>query len=231
MSDTPFIIGANGMIANVNWNPSGPQNAFAGISPGKNPNGTPAVSINPGPGPWAVSQLLPGASIQVFGASAYDLPSGARSPQLAIGQGSQVFVSGTRGGMQVDFTAGVGASDMGLAFLVGATDAQAIGIQLIATNEPSFFVSDVNGVTVLTQTSLTSLVAGSVNTLKLFWDSGTGVISLFINGVQFPTTLVPPWHPFVPTILYTGNAVPAGVGAVTNSFDGTVGLSQVSPLP
>lgn len=231
MSDTPFIIGANGMIANVNWNPSGPQNAFAGISPGKNPNGTPAVPINPGPGPWAVSQLLPGASIQVFGASAYDLPSTARSPQLAIGLGSQAFVSGTRGGMQVDFTAGVGASDMGLAFLVGATNASSIGMQIIATNKPSFYVSDVNGAAVLQQTSTTALVAGSVNTLKLFWDSATGVTSFFINGVQLAPAAPTPWLPFVPTILYTGSGVPSGVGAVTNPFDGTVGLTQVSPLP
>jgi hypothetical protein len=236
MSDTPFVLGANGMIANVNWAPEGYQNGHGNIDSGYDPNATPAVpAATSGPGPWAVVQQLKGGDIMLRGAGEYDFPSTSRSPQLALGQGSETFVSGTRGSFQVDFIAGTNVGDNeGLAFLVGNVSpapTQYLGLSLAtASNTPTIKITDSTGAVVITATAAATVIAaGTYVQARVYWDSALGTVALYINGVaQVLTYTATPWTPFVPIATLYGN-VPTTFASLTAAFTGKFGTLQVSP--
>lgn len=227
MSDQPTIIGANGLIATVNFNPSGPQNGFANISPGINPNNTGGS----GPGPWTVTQLLPGADIQLTGSGEFVLPSPSRSPQLALGQGNEVFVGGVRGSMQVDVVVGTTAGTQGLAYLVGNDSPTTLFLGLsLAADVPTVTITNNLGTVVATLADPSPLAQGQRATIQVFWDSGNGVVVLVVNGQTVASTVVAPWASFIPIAVVYGSAVPS-FGPVTAPFNGTFLKVQVSPNP
>ena len=78
MPDTPFMIGANGMIADVSFNGFAQGYATVGQQPVIATGETPNLGNAPSPGPWGVTQLLPGSLVQLTGAvKAQGAPSGS----------------------------------------------------------------------------------------------------------------------------------------------------------
>jgi hypothetical protein len=224
----PILGTSLGLIGEVQYNSNGPQNGFANVAPG----GAPLGSTQDGNGPWSVVQLLPGANIQLAGAGEYDLPSTARSPQLAIGLGNEVLVSGTRGSMQVDCVTGNGTGNQGLAYLVGNVSPATtlyLGLQLAAGNIPTVTITDSTGAVVATATG--AAVANSLRvTFQLFWDSGLGTVVLTVNGQPSIATVVTPWSAFTPVSVLYG-AVPSTFTGLSATFNGTFIKVQVSPRP
>jgi hypothetical protein len=232
MSDAPFIIGANGLIANVNWAPEGYQNGHGNIDSGYDPNATPAVApATSGSGPWAVVQQLSGGDVMLRGSGEYDFLSASRSAQLALGQGSASFVSGTRGSMQADFIVGNGTGVQGVAFLAGNVSPTTLylGLLLAAGNVPTIKITDATGALKITATAANALTQGQIVQARVYWDSALGTVALYVNGVaQALTYTVTPWTPFVPVSALYGN-VPGSFGGLSAAFNGTFGTLQVSP--
>lgn len=227
MSDAPFMIGANGLIVDTSFNGFAPGYATVGVQPNIAPGESPNFGQAPTPGPWIVTQLLPGASIQLVGGGEYDLPSTSRSPMQGIGSGSNPLLGGTVGSMQVDIVTGAAGTIQGLGFEVNTIDSSSptayVGIWLDASNRPSFTITDVNGVTkAVGAPTGAAIPSGTVLQLRLFWDSTGTIIPGFVvflaNGVVQPLGAVTgPWTGFTPTsILY-------GSGAVFSTFTSFVG--------
>jgi hypothetical protein len=220
------MIGANGLIIDASFNGYGPGYATVGVQPNIGPGESPNFGQAASPGPWRVTQLLPGAIVQVRGGGEYDLLSTARSPMLGIGNGSSPQLGGTMGAIQVDLTTGVAGTVQGLGFLTsptGGTPTSYIGVWLDASNRPSFTVTDVNGITkAVGAPSGSALPAGVPLQLRLFWDSTGTVLPSFVaflvNGVvQVVGAVTGPWGAFQPTsVLY-------GRGAVFSTYTSFVG--------
>jgi hypothetical protein len=242
MSDAPFMIGANGLILDTSFNGLPQGQATVGLQP----NIAPGESPNPGgstPGPWIVSQLLPGAIVQLVGGGEYDLLSTARSPMLGIGNGSSPQLGGTTGSIQVDLVTSAGGGGVGqpLVYLVAQTGLNSapveyVGVFLDPSNRPTFTITDANGV-IKAQGSLTTptYAAGTRLQIRLFWDS-TGTVlpsyaALLVNGTAQPLgTVTGPWQGFQPAAVIYGR----GMSSVGGSpFAGQLLKVQVSnsPLP
>jgi hypothetical protein len=191
--------------------------ASAGLVPNIATGQSPNFTISPTPGPWIVTQLLPGGIVQLNG------PGG----QFELtGQ-----LSGKQGSIQVDCAAGIAPSaTQGLAFIVGNVQptTEYIGIFLSGTNGPGFVATDVNG-NVLYSESSGTYATGATLQLQLFWNSGTGTFEFYVNGVaQTVTYSGGSWTPFVPV------AVVYGSQAITfdslNPFVGRMNKVQVSNI-
>ncbi len=221
MSDAPFMIGANGLIVDTSINGFGPGYATVGVQPNVASGESPNLGNVPSQGPWRVSQLLPGANIQLRGGGEFYLPSGRQSAMQGIGSGSNPALGGTMGSIQVDVTTGTAGTIQGLGFLalpIGGTPTAYLGIWLDASNRPSFTITDVNGtVKAVGAPAGAALPSGTVLQLRLFWDStGTiipGFVAFYSNGVPQPLgTVTGPWTSFTPaSVLY-------GRGAVFSTF-------------
>lgn len=225
MSDAPFMIGANGLIVDTSLNGFAPGYATVGQQPNIAPGETPNFGNAPTPGPWVVTQLLPGAVLQLRGGGEYDIVTG-QSPQLGIGSGASPLIGGTMGSMQVDIVTGTAGTIQGLAFItipIGATPTAYLGIWLDASNRPSFTITDALGVTKAVGAPAGSAIpSGTVLQLRLFWDStGTVIpsrVAFFSNGVAQPLGAVSAsWTAFQPaSVLY-------GTGAVFSTFTSFLG--------
>jgi hypothetical protein len=238
MSDAPFMIGANGLILDTSFNGLPQGQATVGLQP----NIAPGESPNPGgstPGPWIVSQLLPGAIVQLVGGGEYDLLSTARSPML--GNGSSPQLGGTTGSIQVDLVTAAGGAGQPIVYLVAQTGlnsapVQYVGVFLDPSNRPTFTITDALGA-IKAQGSLTTptYAAGTRLQIRLFWDS-TGTVlpayaALLVNGTALPLgTVTGPWQGFQPAAVIYGRGVSSVGGA---PFAGQLLKVQVgnSPLP
>jgi hypothetical protein len=221
MSDGPFVHGANGLVMDVSFNGFAPGYATVGVQPNIASGESPNLGDSPSPGPWRVTQLLPGANIQLRGGGEFDLPSGRQSAMLGIGSGSNPVLGGAMGSIQVDITTGAAGTIQGLGFLTlpyRGTPTAYLGIWLDASNRPSFTITDANGaVQAVGAPAGAALPSGTVLQLRLFWDStGTvipGFVAFYSNGVPQPLgTVTGPWTSFTPaSVLY-------GRGAVFSTF-------------
>lgn len=232
MPDTPFMIGANGLIADVSFNGfASPGMATVGLVPNIATGETPNTNT-PTPGPWVVTQLLPGSVIQLTGGGEYDLISGANGLQ-GVGDGnpsSPVLGAGIRGSMQVDYVTGTAGGAQGLLFVVGnvGPSTMYVGLSLDSSNRPTFTITDDTGTPKVEGTPSGSAVpAGVPFQLRLFWDA-TGIVlpsfvAFLVNGVaQAFTPASGAWTPFVPTaVLYGRGAVSFG------AFTGRLNKVQV----
>jgi hypothetical protein len=228
MPDTPFMIGYNGFIADLSYNGfAAPGQATVGLVPNIATGETPNTNT-PSPGPWGVTQLLPGSVIQLTGGGQYNLVSGASALQ-GIGTGTGPALSGVRGSIQVDIVTGAAGTAQGLAFIVGDLGPTTLyaGISLDASNRPNFSITNNSGVVVVHGTPSGSAFPANVALqLQLFWDSGTGSVSFVVNGVaQSFTPASGPWAPFVPiSILYGRGA--NGFGTLS-AFTGRLNKVQL----
>ncbi len=237
MSDGPFVIGANGMIADVSFIGYGPGYATVGVQPNIGPGESPNFGQAASPGPWRVTQLLPGALVQLRGGGEYDLPSTSRSPLQGIGAGSSPQLGGTMGSVQVDLLTGAAGSATPVVYLssqVGlgvSVPTVYIGVFLDSTNRPTFTITDVNGaIKAQGSPSGAAVLSGTPFQLRLFWDSTGTIIPSFvaflINGVAQPLgTVTGPWTAFQPQAIYYGRGASVGGG---NPFTGTLHKVQAS---
>jgi hypothetical protein len=249
MPDTPFMIGAYGMIVDVSYNGfASPGQATVGLVPNiATGEATNAYSVRdsslppvsqptilssgaPSPGPWIVTKLLPGAVLQLTGGGEYDLVSGASALQ-GIGTSNpqtSPLGSGARGSIQVDLVTGTAGTVQGVAFIVGNVNSTTMyaGISLDTQNRPNFFITDNTGTTQVQGTpSGSAIPSGVVLQIRLFWDAN-GAVAFFINGVtQAFTAPSGPWSPFVPVAVLYGQAA-NGFGTQT-AFLGRLNKTQV----
>lgn len=227
MSDGPFMIGANGLIVDVSTNGYGPGYATVGTQPVIATGETPNFGDAPSPGPWRVTQLLPGALVQLRGGGEYDLLSTARSPFLAIGTGTAPQLGSTTGSVQLDITTGAAGTPVNLAWLAPYTNLSTppevfVELFLDAQNRPSFEITDVNGNSVAVGApSGSAVLSGTYLQIRLFWDSRGAVlpsyVAFLINGVaQTVGAVTGPWTGFQPAAVYYGRGAALG----GPSFDG-----------
>lgn len=220
MSDAPFMIGANGLIVDTSLNGFAPGYATVGQQPNIAPGETPNFGNAPTPGPWVVTQLLPGALIQLRGGGQFPLPTGTQSPMLAIGNGSNAQLAGITGSMQVDVVTGAAGTQQGLAFEVSADGTAYVGIWLDTSNRPSFTIAPVSGTTVAVGAPTGSAIpSGTVLQIRLFWDATgktiPGFVAFYVNGVAQPLGAVTgPWS----NLLFQPASIEYGRGAVFGSF-------------
>ena len=207
MPDTPFMIGANGMIADVSYNGFAAGYATVGQQPAIATGESPNVADAPAPGPWGVSQLLPGSLVQLTGGGEYDLTEGSSALQdIGTGNPSPPVLNGARGSIQVDLVTGTVGTGQGLAFVVGNIGPTTMyaGISLDTSNRPTFTITDNTGTPKAEGApSGAALASGVPLQLRLFWDSTGAVLPAFaaflVNGVyQAVTILASPWTSFVP---------------------------------
>jgi hypothetical protein len=236
MPDTPFMIGANGMIADVSFNGLPAGYATVGQQPAIGTGETPNLADTPSPGPWSVSQLLPGALVQLRGGGEVDLSTGSQSPMLAIGSGSNPTLGGTAGSLQLDLVTGAAGSATPVVYLssqVGLVTVPTlyIGVFLDSTNRPTFTITDAFGaIKAQGSPSGSAIPAGVVLQLRLFWDSTgnvlPGYVSFYINGVpQALGTISGPWTAFQCLAVYYGRGAKVGGG---NPFTGVLNKLQAS---
>ena len=216
MSDAPFIISPAGFIMDLNWNPSGPQNGFANLSPGHNPNKTPSS----GRGPGAVTPPLPGAVVQLVGTGEFPV----------VGQ-----LNGPRGTIQANFVTGTAGPAQAIAMLIGDTApiTQFLGITIDSQNRPKFEITDSTGALIAYSTpSGAAVPSGTPFQISLSWDA-TGLflssyIFFMINNIPIATTIITMpstgWSPFVPVAML-GSV--GGYGSL-NSFGGSLIKMQAS---
>ncbi len=238
MPDVAFMIGANGMIADVSFNglPSPGQTTF-GLAPTIGTGETPNIGDTPSPGPFSVTQLLPGSVIQLNGGGEYDLISGMNALQ-GIGSGSPsspVLGVGFRGSIQVDYVTGTAGSATPIVYLssqvgLNAVPTEYIGIFVDATNRPTFTITDASGaIKAQGLPAGAAIPAGTPAQLRLFWDAaGTvlpGYVAFLINGTPVPLgTVTGPWTPFGPGAVYYGRGASVGGG---NPFTGRFNKVQI----
>ncbi len=229
MSDSPFMIGANGLIVDtaINGLPGG--YATVGQQPNVATGETPNVGDVPSAGPWIVTQLLPGAIIQLVGGGEFDLLSTARSPMLAIGSGSSPQLGGTMGSVQLDLVTGASGSATPVVYIATpaglgvAPPTLYVEVSLDASNRPTFAVTDSSGVVKAQGSpSGSAISAGILLSLRLFWDSTGKIIpdyvTFYSNGVVQPLgTVTGPWTAFQPQAIYYGRGASVGGG---NPFTG-----------
>lgn len=220
MSDAPFIISPAGFITDVNFDPAGPQNGFANISPGKSPSGTP----NTGRGPWDVTTPLP----QAFLAN-----RGTGQTNLLTGQ----LVGGFRGTIQADFVTGTAAPAQAIATVIGNFPVTLfLGICIDSSNRPFFRITDFGGTLVAFSTpSGSAIPAGVPMSVRFAWDAnakilaGYALLKIGSTVIASSSYTLPSsgWTPFNPT------AVLAGVGGYNslNDFGGQIIKVQVSSVP
>ena len=182
MSDAPFMISPAGFIVDYNFS---------------------------APGTGIVTQLLPGATVQLRGGGEFDL----------TGQ-----LGGARGSLQVDLVTGAAGSAQGLAFLVGNLNPTStyLGISLDTSNRPTFTITDVQGATKAHGSpSGSALAAGVVLSIVVAWDA-SGSASFTVGGVAQPVVVVGPWTAFSPVaVLYgaAGAAAVPGMSAFVGKFN------------
>ena len=241
MSDAPFMIGANGLIFDTSFNGMPPGYATVGTQPNVAPGESPNFGDTPTPGPWIATQLLPGALVQLVGGGQFNLLSTARSPMQGIGNGSNPQIGGNMGSIQVDVTVGaLGGGPQGLGFLTlpaGNVPTAYLGIWVSSANQPSFTITDVNGVVqAVGAPSGSTIPAGTPLSIRLFWDAtGTQLpsyVAFYSNGVAQPLGAVTgPWTPFQPASVLYGRGA-NGFGTPTfNLFPGRLNKFQAGNSP
>lgn len=219
MSDAPFMISPAGFIADVNFNPSGPENGFANISPGKNPNNTPSS----GPGPFAVTAPLPGAFVQLRGTGETDLTG-----QLNAFQGS----------LQADIVTTTAAPAEAIATIVGNVGPTTLylGILLDSQNRPFFRITDAGGVLVaFSAPAGAAIPAGIPLQIRFGWDARGKILPGFAllkinNTIVSPATYTVPtssWTVFNPVAVLVGVG---GYGSLTD-YGGSIVKVQASNTP
>lgn len=245
MPDTPFMIGANGLIADVSYNGfASPGMASVGLVPNIATGQTPNTNV-PTPGPWIVTQLLPGSVMQLTGGGEVDLVSGSNA-LLGIGEGnpsSPLLGAGIRGSLQADLVTGAAGTVQGLAFVVGNVGPTTMyaGVSLDTANRPNFFITDNTGTIQVHGTPTGSaILPGTPLQLRLFWDASGLVLldfaAFLINGVaQSYTAPSGAWTPFIPVaVLYGSGAQGFGQTAFTGRFNkvqiGTKVVPTNSPI-
>ena len=240
MPDTPFMIGANGMIADVSFNGFAQGYATVGQQPVIATGETPNLGNAPSPGPWGVTQLLPGSLVQLTGGGEYDLVSGASAFQgVGSGNPEPSVLSGIRGSIQVDLVTGAAGTVQGLAFMVGDVGPTTMyaGISLDTSNRPTFAITDNTGaVKAQGAPSGSAIASGTPLQLRLFWDS-TGLLlsaytAFLINGTpQAVGAVSSAWASFSPVAVLYGRGA-QGFSTYT-TFLGRFNKVQAgnSPIP
>jgi len=219
MSDAPFMISPAGLIADVNFDPAGPVNGFANISPGKNPNVTPPT----GSGPFAATVLLPGALVQLRGTGETDLTG-----QLSAFQGS----------LQADIITITAAPAEAIATIVGNVGPTTLylGILLDSQNRPFFRITDFAGTLVaFSAPAGAAIPAGVPLQIRFGWDARGRILPGFAllkinNTIVSPATYtVPtsPWTVFNPVAILIGVGGYAGL----TDYGGSIVKVQASNTP
>jgi hypothetical protein len=222
------MLGFGGMVADISLNGmASPGNATVGQVPNIAPGETSNTNV-PVPGPWGVTQLLPGAVVQLSGSGQYVIPTGM-NPIQGIGALGGQLLGGAGGSMQVDIAVGTAAATQGVLYLIGSSTSQYMGISLGASNTPSMTIADANGTSVVSQAGTGTFAAGQVIQVRMFWNSTTGATSISVNG-KFVGDKVSAWTPWVPQSILYGN-VPTGFGGLTQPFAGRLIKVQASNTP
>jgi len=207
------------------------QDGFSILSPAGYIMDVSVVTPRGGPGTYGgvvVAQQLPGGSVMARGVGQHSL-AGPRGYRL----------TGRRGTMRINCTAGPPGGNQAVAFLgVATTDGspptRLLGVALDPNNVPYGIIVDNMGFSVGKSGVMgPPILEGTPIEIQFAWDADHLVYAddqaafQFNNNVAVWYPDVASWDPFTPTVLYVGTTL-SGLGLT--EFTGTVGKVQVGGL-